>query len=176
MLNEINTGNSIGTVSQPGNADTSNINLNESPLVKEKQLELSKTKTNAALNNTTQTIPVRKTLSNNQPTFSRFAKSSMSMGQALDTLLFLKERVNEEEFGTLRIGSWMGEKIKNAFWKFVGCFRKSSAEERTKQLNAKIDDFLQNLDARKATKGFINEVITFYRCEDSLMQFIPKHG
>ncbi|MBR1843785.1 MAG: hypothetical protein IJ793_02855 [Opitutales bacterium] len=152
MLNEINTGNSIGTVSQPGNADTSNINLNESPLVKEKQLELSKTKTNAALNNTTQTIPVRKTLSNNQPTFSRFAKSSMSMGQALDTLLFLKERMNKEGVGTFAIGSFALEKIKNIFWKFVGFFKKSFAEEHTKQLNAKIDDPLQNFD-KKSNEG-----------------------
>ena len=84
--------------------------------------------------------------------------------------------MNKEGVGTFAIGSSALEKIKNIFWKFVGFFKKSFAEEHTKQLNAKIDDFLQNLDARKATKEFINKVITFYRCEDSLMQFIPKHG
>jgi hypothetical protein len=76
------------------------------------------------------------------------------MDQALDTLLLLKERVNDtgEDFGTLEIGSSGLEKIKNAFWKFVGFFKKSSAEERTKQLNAKIDDLLQNFD-EKSNEG-----------------------
>lgn len=128
--------------------------------MKEKQLELNKTK-NDALHNTTKTIPNRQPLPNNQPTFGRFAKNRMSMDQALDTLLLLKERINNkgENFGTLEIGSSGLEKIKNAFWKFVGFFKKSSAEKRTKQLNAKIDDFLQKLDEKKATNGFVNKVI-----------------
>ena len=54
-----------GTVSQSGNADTSNVNLNNKASVAgEKQLELNKTKTDAVLHSTTQTLSDRKAPSN----------------------------------------------------------------------------------------------------------------
>ena len=60
--------------------------------------------------------------------------------------------MNKEGVGTFAIGSSALEKVKNIFWKFVGFFKKSFAEEHTKQLNAKIDDPLQNFD-KKSNEG-----------------------
>ena len=60
--------------------------------------------------------------------------------------------MNKEGVGTFEIGFSALEKIKNIFWKFVGFFKKSSADEYMKQLNAKIDDLLQNFD-KKSNEG-----------------------
>ena len=60
--------------------------------------------------------------------------------------------MNKEGVGTFEICSSALEKIKNIFLKFVGFFKKSSADEYTKQLSAKIDDLLQNFD-EKSNEG-----------------------